>query len=43
MVYVASYCCAVLFDAKPGNKGKSFRTTSLFTFLLAFNVLFTWA
>ena len=43
MIYVASFCCAVLFDTKPGYSVRNTRTAGIFAFLLAFNVLFTWA
>ncbi|GJE89599.1 ceramidase [Phanerochaete sordida] len=43
MVYVASYCCAVLFDSKPGYDLSNPRTSGLFAFMIAFNALFTWA
>ncbi|EKM61615.1 uncharacterized protein PHACADRAFT_156863 [Phanerochaete carnosa HHB-10118-sp] len=43
MIYVASYCCAILFDSKPGYGVRNLRTSMLFVSLLVFNVLFTWA
>ena len=43
MIYVASFCCAVLFDTKPGHGVNNGRTKGIFALLLAFNALFTWA
>ncbi|KIP11150.1 hypothetical protein PHLGIDRAFT_125047 [Phlebiopsis gigantea 11061_1 CR5-6] len=43
MVYVASFCCAILFDSKPGHGVNNDRTKGIFALLLAFNALFTWA
>jgi dihydroceramidase len=43
MVYVGSYCCAVLFDSQPGYDIRNPRSAGIFGFLLLFNVLFTWA
>ena len=42
MIYVASYCCAVLFDLQPGFSLTNARTRSIVALLVAFNVLFTW-
>ncbi|KZT08705.1 alkaline phytoceramidase [Laetiporus sulphureus 93-53] len=44
MVYVASYCCAILFDTTRGFGLKdSRRALSLAAAVISFNVLFTWS
>ena len=43
MVYVASYCCAVLFDSQPGFDIYNAKSAGIFAFMLIFNVAFTWA
>ena len=41
MIYVASYCCAVMFDLQPGFSLQNPKTRSIIAFLVGFNVLFT--
>ncbi|THG97975.1 hypothetical protein EW026_g4126 [Hermanssonia centrifuga] len=43
MIYVASYCCAILFDIQPGFNIHNAQSRLIIAFLLAFNVLFTWS
>ncbi|KAI0348274.1 alkaline phytoceramidase [Trametopsis cervina] len=43
MIYVASYCCAVLCDTRPGHDITNTRTRAIITGLAVFNVIFTWA
>ncbi|KAI0094435.1 alkaline phytoceramidase [Irpex rosettiformis] len=43
MIYVASYCCAVLFDTQPGYDLTNIKTKSIFILSAVFNVLFTWS
>lgn len=42
MIYVASYCTAVLFDLQPGFSINNARSRTIITLLLSFNILFTW-
>ncbi|KAI0783090.1 alkaline phytoceramidase [Abortiporus biennis] len=42
MIYVATYCSAVLLDTRPGFT-KSFRTLSLVAAYFLFNIFFTWS
>ncbi len=41
MIYVASYCSAVLFDLKPGFGIDNLHSRFVIAFLLVFNVVFT--
>lgn len=43
MVYVASYCTAILFDTVPGFGLKGSPAVILATVFMIFNVLFTWS
>ena len=43
MVYVASYCCAILFDTSRGFDLRSSNAAQLGIIFTAFNVLFTWS
>lgn len=41
MIYVASYCCAVLFDTQPGFGIYNVRSIGIIAFLVSFNITFT--
>ena len=43
MIYVASYCCAVLFDTQPGYDLNNAKSLGIIMFTVALNVLFTLA
>ncbi|PCH34232.1 alkaline phytoceramidase [Wolfiporia cocos MD-104 SS10] len=43
MVYVASYCCAILFDTAPGFGWDNSPAALLATVVMSFNVVFTWS
>ncbi|GBE77570.1 alkaline phytoceramidase [Sparassis latifolia] len=43
MVYVASYCFAILFDSAPGYSLRNFRALRVYLAMIAFNVVFTWS
>ena len=43
MVYVASYCCAVLFDTQPGYDIGNAKSKSIIALLAVFNIVFTWS
>ncbi|KAI0695621.1 alkaline phytoceramidase [Cytidiella melzeri] len=42
MIYVASYCSAVLFDTQPGHGTDNTQSRIIIALLVAFNVVFTW-
>ncbi|KAI0654509.1 alkaline phytoceramidase [Cubamyces menziesii] len=43
MVYVASYCCAILFDTSHGFSFRDSNALRLSIIFIAFNALFTWS
>jgi len=43
MIYVAAYCCAVLFDTQPGHSLRNVKALSITALLFAFNAFFTWS
>ncbi|KAI0334118.1 alkaline phytoceramidase [Cubamyces sp. BRFM 1775] len=43
MVYVASYCCAILFDTSQGFSFRDSNALQLSIIFIAFNALFTWS
>ena len=43
MIYVASYCCAILFDTSRGFTLKNSKAPELAIIFAVFNVLFTWS
>ena len=43
MIYVASYCCAILFDTSRGFSLQHSNAKELGIIFTVFNVLFTWS
>ncbi|KAI0778801.1 alkaline phytoceramidase [Trametes elegans] len=43
MIYVASYCCAVLFDTSRGFSFRNSNALQLSVIFVVFNILFTWS
>ena len=43
MIYVASYCLAILFDSNPGFSLRTPRALILSTLYIVFNIFFTWS
>ncbi|CAL1694432.1 unnamed protein product [Somion occarium] len=43
MIYVATYCSAILFDTEPGWGADNVRTLFLVSAYFLFNILFTWS
>ena len=43
MIYVASYCCAILFDTTPGFSLRESKAPQLGMIFVLFNILFTWS